>query len=375
MTLAVGGAVGVCLALASWTSAPPPAAPTDTRLNQLQYIGTHNSYHIAPDTPVLELMLASGYRENADWPASRLVPALSYTHAPLTVQLDRGVRAFELDVFHDPEGGRFAAPGATRVATSTGHPSTTAAAYAEAMARPGFKVMHMADLDFRSTCMSLQDCLSELRAWSDATPDHIPLIVMIEPKESAKPPLADLYRPATVDRFDASAWHALESEILSVFPAERLVTPDLVRGSHATLRAAIQRDGWPRIDALRGRVMFVLGDSQEMVGRYLAVRPGGRHGVFFFDHGVADPETGWLYRSNPRAADIRARVGEGYLVYTRADAHTAQARTNSTGRRDRALAVGSVISTDYPWADDRLSRYRVDFPGGAYVRPHPALTR
>ena len=368
-------AVGVVLALASGSQARAQAVPADSRLNQLQYIGTHNSYHIAPDASVLELMLTSGYRENAEWPAARLVPALSYTHAPLTVQLRHGVRAFELDVFHDPEGGRFAVPGALDVLSGSMSRATLVPGFADAMARPGFKVMHMADLDFRSTCLRLVDCLQELRAWSDAAPDHVPLIVMIEPKESAKPVLAGLYQPASVARFDASAWQALEAEILSVFPVGRLVTPDLVRGSHTTLGEAIRGEGWPRVDALRGRVMFVLGDDQEMVGRYLAFRPGGRQGVFFFDHGVNDPDTGWLYRANPKAEDIRDRVADGYLVYTRADAHTAQARTNATERRDRALAVGGVISTDYPWADGRLSPYRVEFPGGAFVRPHPAFSR
>lgn len=371
----LGGCLGTALALVAGTSVQAQVVAADVRLNQLQYIGTHNSYHIAPDASVLELMLTRGYRENATWPATRLVPALSYTHAPLTVQLRHGVRAFELDVMFDPQGGRFAAPGAITALARTGRPAALPPGYAEAMAKPGFKVMHMADLDFRSTCLSLIDCLAELRAWSDAIPDHVPLIVMIEPKESAKPALNRAYRPATVARFDTDAWQALEAEILSVFPFDRLVTPDLVREERVSLGEALRLDGWPLVDDLRGRVMFVLGDDQEMVGRYLAFRPAGRGGVFFFDHGLEDPETGWLYRANPEAADIPARVADGYLVYTRADAHTAQARTDATDRRDRALAVGGVISTDYPWADGRLSSYRVEFPGGVFVRPNPTFSR
>lgn len=57
------------------------------------------------------------------------------------------------------------------------------------------------------------------------------------------------------------------------------------------------------------------------------------------------------------------------------DAHPGLARTDATDQRDLALDVGGVISTDYPWADGRLSTYRVQFPDGVFVRPHPASSR
>lgn len=36
----------------------------------------------------------------------------------------------------------------------------------ERYAQPGFKVMHVPDFDFRSSCVLLAECLAELRAWS-----------------------------------------------------------------------------------------------------------------------------------------------------------------------------------------------------------------
>jgi hypothetical protein len=35
---------------------------------------------------------------------------LDYGHIPLKEQLDIGIRALELDVYHDPEGGRYSVP-------------------------------------------------------------------------------------------------------------------------------------------------------------------------------------------------------------------------------------------------------------------------
>ena len=49
-----------------------------------------------------------------------------------------------------------------------------------------------------------------------------------------------------------------------------------------------------------------------------------------------------------RGADIRDAVQKGYLVRTRADIDTADARKDDGARRDAALASGAqIISTDY----------------------------
>src|SRR5688572_27869758 len=73
------------------------------RLNEIQLLGTHNSYHIAPAPPMLAA-LGSRARD------------IEYTHRPLVEQLSQlGIRKFKLDVFADPEGGRCATPAAFRM--------------------------------------------------------------------------------------------------------------------------------------------------------------------------------------------------------------------------------------------------------------------
>src|SRR5882672_3677462 len=66
------------------------------RLNQIQVIGSHNSYHagLAPSETVwLE-------KRNAKSAAS-----LDYRHPALDVQLSGGVRQVEIDVYADTHGG------------------------------------------------------------------------------------------------------------------------------------------------------------------------------------------------------------------------------------------------------------------------------
>ena len=59
----------------------------DLRINEVQYIGTHNSYHLELDQSADILLMLTNYGEKSKWPARRLVPSLSYSHPPLDVQL------------------------------------------------------------------------------------------------------------------------------------------------------------------------------------------------------------------------------------------------------------------------------------------------
>ena len=77
-------------------------AQDEPRLNQIQVIGSHNSYHIAPRPELLKVLGA---------PSKSLVEGLDYTHRPLGEQFGKlGIRQIELDVFHDPQGGHYAEP-------------------------------------------------------------------------------------------------------------------------------------------------------------------------------------------------------------------------------------------------------------------------
>src|SRR5262249_35038943 len=94
------------LALTFWADGGVALAG-DPRLNQIQVIGTHNSYHVAPAPAVLEWIASTGRRR---------AEGLDYTHRPLAEQFSRlGIRQIELDVFADPKGGLFAEPSLRKI--------------------------------------------------------------------------------------------------------------------------------------------------------------------------------------------------------------------------------------------------------------------
>ena len=69
------------------------------RLNQVQSLGSHNSYH-GPTTPEILDVLRGLDPASAD--------SLEYSHPPLPEQFqNEGIRQIELDVFADPAGGLY----------------------------------------------------------------------------------------------------------------------------------------------------------------------------------------------------------------------------------------------------------------------------
>ena len=95
---------------------PAPAPPTyrldsTLRLNQIQVLGSHNSYHGAPYPQILAEL-----RENN---LGAIADGLDYGHRPLPAQFDLGVRQIELDVYADPHGRQVRASAGARAARHT----------------------------------------------------------------------------------------------------------------------------------------------------------------------------------------------------------------------------------------------------------------
>jgi Phosphoinositide phospholipase C, Ca2+-dependent len=327
------------------------------RLNEIQVLASHNSYHLEPE-PTLFAALRAFLGPGAD--------GLQYTHRPLADQFDAGVRAVELDVFADDTGGgHYADPALV--------PLLGLAPVDPAFAEPGLKVFHVQEVDYRSTCTQLTDCLGQIRAWSDAHPGHLPITIQIEAKDDtiADPGLGFV----TPIPWSQATFAQLEDEIRAVFPDDRVLSPADVRGRSATLRDAVLAGRWPRVDAARGQVLFVLDDKGAKRDAYRAEVPDLADRSIFVDVPEDDPDAGITVVNDPigDADRIRALVEAGFIVRTRADADTVQARTGDTTQRDAALASGAhYVSTDYVWPDDRFGTgYAVDLPGDTAARCNP----
>jgi hypothetical protein len=280
---------------------PAPTYPLDQtlRLNQIQVLGTHNSYHLAPPA------------------GPNLTPDRDISQSPLSVQLDRqSVRQIELDV-HASAGGPL-------------------------------PVYHLQG-DEGTTCPTLVQCLREVRDWSDSHRGHLPVFVLIEPKHeigalvdamAVDAEVRSVFRPdqlVTPDdvQGDSSTlrqavqergWPLLGStrnKVVVVYTDEVLTR--LIYTSNET--------------SLRGRSMFVYAEPSSPLGAFASV-PDARAG----------------------SAHIAELLGAGFIVRTRADDSGVEARANDPSRATAALASGAqLVSTDYPVP--ALSGYVVAPPG------------
>lgn len=325
------------------------------RMTDLMAVGTHNSYkQMIPADEMAAMVAARG----------KAALGVDYGHRPLTEQLDAGARQLEIDIVADPQGGRYAKP-----LTAFGRGTALPPEMAAALAKPGFKTMHITDVDFRVSCVTFVSCLQQIRTWSDAHRDHAPILILINAKDG----------PAAVPggvvplAFTEPLFDALDAEIRSVFGEDRLITPDQVRGKAKTLREAVltpenMGGGWPKLGTSRGKVFFALDETPEKVALYRGQRASLEGRAMFVNTDEASPAAAYLTLNDPIAQKdrIAAAVKAGFMVRTRADADTWAARANDVRQRTAALTSGAqYVSTDYIWPDSRFpGNYTVRLTGG-----------
>src|SRR5580698_677706 len=142
-------------------------------MNQIQVIGSHNSYHTG---------VAPSERKLIEQQNPKAMRALDYEHAPLSDQLSGGVRQLEIDVYADSKGGRYSHPAIVDKVAAAGLPADPDFDPNHEMDKPGFKVMHVQNFDQRSSCHTFISCLTTIRSWSKQHPQHVPIFILVETK-------------------------------------------------------------------------------------------------------------------------------------------------------------------------------------------------
>jgi len=331
-------------------------------LNQIQVIGTHNSYNTG-FAPSEGKYFAETY--------PKAFPGIEYHHQSLPDQLSAGVRQLELDIVTDPKGGRFAHPAITELLKQKDLPADPDFDPHRDFDKPGFKVIHLGDLNQRSSCQRFVTCLEDIRGWSKAHPKHIPIFILVEDKQGK---ISQMPNAVTAEPWTADTWNALDAEILSVFHKNEIITPDMVRGKYATLEEAVLAGKWPTLAKARGKVVFLLY-IKKSAPAYLAGHPSSQGRVLFPNSDPGNPEAAFVERDNGAPAVIDDLVKKGYLVRTRSDFNTVAGRTNDTTRRDQLLTSGAqMISTDFPVSEPApWTGYTVGLPGGTPARCNPIV--
>ena len=329
---------------------------TEIRLNEIQVIGSHNSYKIPIEKPLWD------YIYQMD---STKATSLQYGHISIKKQLELGLRNVELDVFYDPQGGHFSNPKGLELIRESGFEPKEYDAE-QKLAESGLKMFHIQDIDFRSHHLLFKDGLNMMKQWSNQNPNHTPVFVLMNTKDQKVEGTLDPL-PFTKEALDS-----LDMEIRSVFSNEQLITPDLVRGNFENLETAILTNGWPRLEELKGRFLFVLDEKEEKISSYLEGHPSLKGRVLFVNSPEGNPEAAFRIINNPIRDfnHIKELVEKGYLVRTRADAGTKESRTKDYTKFEKAKESGAqVISTDYYIPTNLYkSDFKISFENNSYER-------
>ena len=329
-------------------------------INHVQLIGSHNSYKQAIDPTLFNMI------KQSDSAAAR---SLEYSHIPLSDQLSLGLRNLEIDVYADEKGGKYAHPhgldweGAANQVTPYDPQGL--------MKEPGFKVLHVQDIDFRSNCLTFKSCLQELKGWSDAHPDHYPVFITMNAKDDT------IHRPGFTEpeKFTTEVFDHLDKAILDYLGKDKVITPDDIRGNYSTLESAVLAGNWPTMTAAKGKFIFILDEGGEKRDAYISGHPSLRNRVFFADAPAGTPEAAIMIINDAikDSVKIRQMVQKGYIVRTRADADTEEARQNDKTRFKAACASGAqIVTTDYYKKSAFFpSDYVIHFDDGGYLRENP----
>ena len=202
-----------------------------------------------------------------------------------------------------------------------------------------------------------------------------PVIVTMNTKQG-KPEVPGAVQAA---EFDTLALKRLNDVIRTTMQGH-LTTPDDIRRGRYDLRSAVVDGGWPTLHDLAGRFIFVLDEGDPVRARYIAAFPGLDGAVFFptMDDDKS-PLAGIFIINDPLKDQTRIKdlVQQGFLVRTRADADTHEARDFNFARFDASKASGAqVITTDYYIPDRSIDdRYFIRFDDGAFMRLNPVTGR
>jgi hypothetical protein len=328
----------------------------DQKINHIQVIGSHNSYKMSIDPKLFKFLSSKD---------SAAVSTIDYSHPPLKQQLDMGLLNLEIDIYVDTLGGRYAHPkGLIWVKGQAPYDPK-----GEMMA-PGFKVLHVPDIDFRSNFLTLKKGLQQLKEWSAAHPDHNPVFITVEPKDD-KPMIAGLTPP---EMFTQQAFTELDNDFLKYLGKENIITPDDIRGNFMTLEDAVLHEHWPTLNQAKGKFLFMLDARDQKMALYKTGHPSLKGRILFINADADTPEAAMMILNDPKDPSIPKLVKKGYIIRTRADSNTEQARHNDYSGFEAAKSSGAqIITTDYYQKSTHFkSDYMVSFGDSSkYFRLNP----
>lgn len=274
------------------------------KINQIQYLSTHNSYK--KKMPSFYYSIGRAYSD-----ATNQTMHYQYAHNTLTEQLNNGIRGLELDIRYQFDQ---------------------------------FYVYHQPVTDARTHNPIWKTTLEELLLWSSRNPGHTMVNIIIELKDDSL-----LFNPSYKKLTDELLLN-LDKSISYTMGRNKLVTPSFLINNYDNLEEMVANNGWPSFTRTRGKFMFLLHYHNEYTDKYISLDQSLSSQIM-----VPMIESKYLneykefaavlLHNEPEVDFIQELVTQNYIVRTRMDINA----TYDELRARNAVSSGAqIISTDFP---------------------------
>jgi len=323
-------------------------------LNKWRVLASHNSYKQKPNPKVLSFLERFKKRLGDDLDPKRM----DYGHLPLSEQFScYGIRGIELDVYYDPKGGKYRK---RRLNLFVG--GVKQRLKDSVMRQPGFKMLHIADIDYETNYLTFKAALTDIYTWSKANPYHTPIYINIEPKNDSPGDYSKLLRFLGFKKalkYNEKSYMELDVEILSVFGTSDVFTPTDLKGEYATIKERLMAEGWPTLNECLGKVLFIIDGDRN--GMYQSSLEKGEKRPMFVYSEPNENSTAFVKRNDPMNNEVAiSELTNMYIVRTRSDVETMHARNNDYSLLEAALkSQAQIISTDFYKADPAIGTFEV----------------
>jgi hypothetical protein len=289
------------------------------KLNEVQMLASHNSYK--KTGPALGRFFV-GLGENFDE-----ARALKYGYLSLTYQLENGIRSMEWDV---------------------------------RLRHEQFEITHVPIVDNSSVAPTVQLALEELSLFTEHNPNHLPIIIILEIKSDwmmLDPALKD------INNEELKQLDQLLEDTLGNFlyrPSDFIHDMQEIHQFESTLSMSevIKNYGWPSIQSLLGKYLFVIHASGYTTPYYEQDTSFNSQAMFLsvYASQIERPYASFVVHNTPDVEIIRPLVNQNFIVRTRIDSNLIFEQS----RFQTAIESGAqILTSDFTIGRSDLSRERM----------------
>ncbi len=199
------------------------------KLNEIAILGTHNSYQ---RLATAETRFAMNIIDAITFKKAGL-DTFDFEMDTLTEQLEMGVRNVEIDIETLDKDEKIE-----------------------------FKVTHNSLIDNASSAYDFTKALQEIKMWSDNNPNHIPVIIIVEPKSF-------VIEINGMKKFSLEYAQELD-KIVSDTLGDSLLTPKDMLRDYASFKEMRENDDWISLKEAQGKILVLLHDC-DVTESYIAL--------------------------------------------------------------------------------------------------------